>query len=102
MTKDVRLIIEQHPDGFVAYPVGLRGVIIGEGDTREEAVADVTSAIQFHVETFGTTELGLDAPLLDVFLVNTQVAVRQLREFRRGITLGGSSIREMIEEGRRS
>jgi len=54
--KDVRVIIEQHPDGFVAYPVGLRGVIVGEGDTREEAIADVTSAIQFHVETFGTAE----------------------------------------------
>ena len=27
--------------------------------------------------------------------------IRQLREFRRGITLGGLSVREMIEEGRR-
>lgn len=26
--------------------------------------------------------------------------IRQLREFRRGITLGGPSVREMIEEGR--
>ena len=75
MTRDVRIIIEQHPDGFVAYPVGLRGVIVGEGDTREEAIADVTSAIQFHVETFGTAELDDEEPLLDVFLADTQVAV---------------------------
>jgi len=27
--------------------------------------------------------------------------IRQLREFRREVTLGGSSVREMIEEGRR-
>jgi prevent-host-death family protein len=27
--------------------------------------------------------------------------IRQLREFRRGVTLGGISVREMIEEGRR-
>ncbi len=27
--------------------------------------------------------------------------IRQLREFRRGITLDGLSVREMIEEGRR-
>jgi prevent-host-death family protein len=27
--------------------------------------------------------------------------IRQLREFRRGITLDGISVREMIEEGRR-
>jgi predicted RNase H-like HicB family nuclease len=52
---DVKIIIEQHPDGFVAYPAGLRGVVVGEGDTREGALADVTSAIRFHVETFGPT-----------------------------------------------
>jgi predicted RNase H-like HicB family nuclease len=26
---------------------------VGEGDTYEEALADVKSAIQFHIETFG-------------------------------------------------
>jgi len=67
MTKDVKIIVEQHPDGFVAYPVGLRGVIVGEGDARAEAIADVTSAIQFHVETFGITELEMDEPLIGVF-----------------------------------
>jgi len=45
--------VEKHPDGYVAYPVGLAGVVIGEGDTYEEAIADVHSAIAFHVETFG-------------------------------------------------
>ena len=75
MTRDVKIIVEQHPDGFVAYPVGLRGVIVGQGDTRAEAIADVTSAIQFHVETFGITELEMDEPLLGVFVADTQVAV---------------------------
>ena len=56
MTKDVKIVVEQHPDGFVAYPVGLRGVVVGEGDTRAEAIDDVTSAIQFHIETFGTAK----------------------------------------------
>jgi predicted RNase H-like HicB family nuclease len=56
VTRDVRVIIEQHVDGFVAYPVGLRGVIVGQGDTREEAIADITSAMQFHIETFGSTK----------------------------------------------
>ena len=75
VTREVKIIVEQHPDGFVAYPVGLRGVIIGEGDTREEAMADVISAIQFHVETFGPTQLELDEPLLDVFVADARVAV---------------------------
>ena len=75
MTKDIKIIVEQHPDGFVAYPVGLRGVIVGQGDTSEAAIADVTSAIQFHVETFGANELDTDEPLLDVFVADTRVAV---------------------------
>jgi len=48
-----KIIIEKHPDGYVAYPIGLRGVCVGQGDTYEEALADVKSAIRFHVETFG-------------------------------------------------
>ncbi|HIH36409.1 MAG TPA: type II toxin-antitoxin system HicB family antitoxin, partial [Methanocellales archaeon] len=28
-------------------------VVVGEGDTYEEAFADVKSAIKFHMETFG-------------------------------------------------
>jgi predicted RNase H-like HicB family nuclease len=75
VNREVKVIVEQHPDGFVAYPVGLRGVIVGEGDTREEAIADVTSAIQFHVETFGEAQLELDDPLLDVFVADTRIAV---------------------------
>jgi len=75
MAKNLKIIVEEHPDGFVAYPVGLRGVIVGQGDTLDEAVADVTSAIRFHVETFGDTELEMDEPLLDVFVTETRVAV---------------------------
>jgi len=52
--KQFKIIVEKHPDGYVAYPLGLRGVVVGEGDTYEEALADVTSAIRFHIETFGS------------------------------------------------
>ena len=50
--KRVKIIIEKHIDGYVAYPLGMKGVVVGEGDSREEALADVESAIQFHIETF--------------------------------------------------
>ena len=50
----LKIIIEKHTDGYVAYPLGLKGVVVGEGDTYEEALADVESAIRFHVETFGS------------------------------------------------
>jgi len=49
----LKIIVEKHPEGYVPYPLGLRGVIVGEGDTYEEALADVKSAIKFHIETFG-------------------------------------------------
>ena len=52
--KQIKVIVEKHPDGYVAYPLGLKGVVVGEGDTYEQALADVESAIRFHIETFGT------------------------------------------------
>jgi predicted RNase H-like HicB family nuclease len=51
--KTIKIIVEKHPEGYVAYPLGLKGVVVGEGDTYEQALADVQSAIRFHVETFG-------------------------------------------------
>jgi len=48
-----KIIIEKHSDGYVAYPLGLKGVVVGECDSYEEALADVQSAIRFHLETFG-------------------------------------------------
>lgn len=51
--KNIKIIVEKHPDGYVAYPLGIEGVVVGEGDTYEEALADVKSAIRFHIETFG-------------------------------------------------
>lgn len=49
----LEVIVEKREDGYVAYPVSLKGTVVGEGDSFEEAVADITSAIQFHIETFG-------------------------------------------------
>ncbi len=30
-----------------------KGIVVGDGDTYEEALEDVKSAIRFHIETFG-------------------------------------------------
>jgi predicted RNase H-like HicB family nuclease len=32
----------------------MKGVVVGEGDTYEEALADGKSAIAFYLETFGS------------------------------------------------
>lgn len=57
VTRQFKIIVEKHPDGYVAYPLGLKGVVVGEGDTYEEALADAKSAIAFHIETFGCQTL---------------------------------------------
>lgn len=36
--SSIKVIVERHSDGYVAYPVGLRGAVVGEGDTYEEAL----------------------------------------------------------------
>jgi predicted RNase H-like HicB family nuclease len=51
--REVKIIVEKHTDGYVAYPLGLRGVVVGEGDTYEEALDNVRSTIRFHINTFG-------------------------------------------------
>lgn len=49
----VGITIEKHPDGYVAYPIDVVGAIVGQGDTYEEALSDVKSAIACYVEVFG-------------------------------------------------
>jgi predicted RNase H-like HicB family nuclease len=49
----VKIVVEKHDDGYVAYPLGIDGVVVGEGDTYEEALADVKSALAIYAETFG-------------------------------------------------
>jgi predicted RNase H-like HicB family nuclease len=76
MMRQFKIIVEKHPDGYIAYPLGLRGVVVGEGDTYEEALADVKSAIQFHVETFGLdTVLDVEVPVIEAFVAEAGVAV---------------------------
>ena len=50
----IKIIIEKHVDGYISYPIGLKGVVVSQGDTYDEALADIKSAIDFHIETFGT------------------------------------------------
>ncbi|ATZ61547.2 MAG: hypothetical protein BME93_05670 [Methanosarcinales archaeon Met12] len=75
MMRQFKIIVEKHPDGYVAYPLGLKGAIVGEGDTYEEALSDVKSAIRFHVETFGKEALDVEPPVLEAFVAETGVNV---------------------------
>ncbi|MBN1145644.1 MAG: hypothetical protein JXA78_00200 [Anaerolineales bacterium] len=75
MLRQIKIVVEKYSDGYVAYPLGLKGVVVGEGDTYEEALGDVKSAIAFHIETFGSEVLETDAPVLEAFIAEAGVTV---------------------------
>ena len=46
--RQIKILVEKHPDGYVAYPLGLK---------------DVRSAIAFHIETFGKDAFAGEPPV---------------------------------------
>lgn len=72
--KQIKMIVEKHEDGFIAYPLGLKGGVVGEGDTYDEALADAKSAIKFHIETFGPGVFEEEADVLEAYVDEYAVA----------------------------
>ncbi len=72
-TSKYKIVVEQHEDGFVAYPLGFAGCVVGQGDSADEAIADVQSAIRFHIETFGKEAFADDSPLLHAYVTETEL-----------------------------
>ena len=52
----------------MAYPLGIDGVVVGDGDSYEEALADVKSALAVYAETFGVEALDAADDVLKVFV----------------------------------
>jgi predicted RNase H-like HicB family nuclease len=73
--RQFKIIVEKHPDGYVAYPLGLKGVVVGQGDTYEEVLSDIKSAIRFHIETFGKKVLDVEPKIIEAFVAETGVEV---------------------------
>ena len=71
--RPIKVIVEKHPDGYIAYPLGLKGVVVAEGETYEEALDNVSSAIRFHVETFGQEVIEDESPVLEAFVAEAGV-----------------------------
>ena len=70
--QDLKIIVEKHADGYLAYPLGVRGVVVGQGDTYEAALADVRSAIRFHLKTFGPG--AFESPAIEAFVAEMRIA----------------------------
>jgi predicted RNase H-like HicB family nuclease len=74
MARQFKIVLEKHSDGYLAYPLGLKGVVVGEGGSYEEALADVKSAIRFHIATFGHEVLPDDSPVIEVFVAEATIS----------------------------
>ncbi len=71
--QQFKVIVEKHSDGYIGYPLGLKGVVVGQGDTYEEALCNTRSAIRFHIETFGEDVLEPDSSVLEAFVAEAVV-----------------------------
>jgi len=76
--RKIKIVVERHADGYVAYPLGLRNevAIVGQGESYEEALADVTSAIKFTLESSSESEIFDDElPAMEVFVAEIEIPV---------------------------
>jgi predicted RNase H-like HicB family nuclease len=74
--RTLKFIVEKHADGYIAYPLALRGVVLGQGDSYEGALADAQSAAQFHIDTFGDEAWEDDGDVEAAFVAEANVAAR--------------------------
>ena len=58
-----------------AYPLGINGIVVGEGNTDNEAIADLRSAINFHIESFGKNSIKPDSPVLEAFVAEAGIVI---------------------------
>ena len=78
MNRQIKIIVEKHSDGYVAYPLGLKGVVVSEGDSYEEVLINIKSAMEFHIETFGDEVFQEDEPVLEAFIAEARVAANEI------------------------
>jgi predicted RNase H-like HicB family nuclease len=71
--KQYKIVVEKHSDGYVAYPLGIKGVVVGQGDSYEEALSNVKSAIRFHIDSFGDDDFDIDPPVIEAFVAEAGV-----------------------------
>lgn len=71
--KQYKIIVEKCPDSYMAYPLRIKGVVVRQGDSYEEALSDVKSAIRFFIETTGEDDFYIEPSILKAFVAETGV-----------------------------
>lgn len=70
----IKFVVEKHIGGYIAYPLGVQGVVAGQGSTYKEALDDAKSALKFHIETFGDDVLDDEAEIIEAFIEEEAIA----------------------------
>lgn len=76
--KTLKFVVEKHRDGFVAYPLGLKGAVVGEGDSYDSALADARSAAAFHIESFGKEAFEDEDEVMEAFIAEASLATDEV------------------------
>lgn len=76
--QTLEIVVERNSDGCVEQPLGRpSGVVVGQGDSYEEALSDHRPAIAFHVATSGDAALAPARynPILYAFIAEAALFV---------------------------
>jgi predicted RNase H-like HicB family nuclease len=65
---NIKFVVERHSNGYIAYPLGIQGIVVGQGNTHQEALDDAKSALKFHIETFGGEVLDDESSLIEAYI----------------------------------
>jgi predicted RNase H-like HicB family nuclease len=84
--RSINIIIEKHPEGYVAYPSGLSGVLLIEGNTYQEALENIKSTIKFHLETF-RKETFKDESIIETFINEITVNTAEENELKASLNV---------------
>ena len=71
--KKLKFVVEKHRDGYVAYPLGLKGAVVGQGQSYESALADAKSAAAFHIKSFGKEAFDDQDDVMEAFVTEASL-----------------------------
>jgi predicted RNase H-like HicB family nuclease len=76
--KKLKFVVEKHRDGYVAYPLGLKGAVVGQGESYESALADAKSAAAFHIESFGKEAFDDQDDVIEAFVTEASLTTDEI------------------------
>jgi len=71
--KTLKFVMENHRDGYVAYQLGFKGAVVGEGESYQSALADAKSAAAFHIESFGKEAFDDQDDVMEAFVTEASL-----------------------------